>query len=412
MPQFSRRTALSAFALASALASAGFLASCAPEQRPRPTGTATTPRPSRTAPPSGDASSAPLGTYGPTGANWPSRTPRTEELFDFDEECDCTWGAIEKAITRAVTSTSDGKARVRVKPGALSGNGAGSRDQPVLQGLGAENRPFRVLVSPRDGVGSVTVDDSIRIDNVTGVSFVGFWLAPYGIVLTSVRDFAWAWSKGIAFNISSSTSGPVEDAELVECVTPDASAKASDTWAFRTGEYPYRDIAVRGCYLAPSYKPDGSGAHCDTLQLSGSPDQSGLLIQNTVIFASTNAAFIPTADATDITFDNTLVVAGDRMLVRYPLPAGSNAFTSGKPTAINAAGSHGQMSARNTTFIGHVRGTFREVEQSTVSGKDAPDAQSGSFTSDTSLANIGADWLDAAAPMPTDERLRSLWVLD
>ncbi len=168
---------------------------------------------------------------------------------------------------------------------------------------------------------------------------------------------------------------------------------------------------MRGCYLAPTYKPDDSSAHCDTLQLSGNSDKEGLLIEDTVLFASTNAGFIPSAGATGVVFDHSLLVGGDRMLERYPLPDGANAFTSGPPAAVNAGGSVDQMSAKDSIFIGGVRGTFLEVENSRSSAEKPPQATGGSFTSDPSLSDIDAGWLEANAPMPTDDRLKQIWVL-
>lgn len=355
-------------------------------------------------PPAGDV-------FGPTGHRWPSRTPRAYDAFDASVECDCTWEAIAEAITAVDTAAPDGTARVLVRPGTLSGGGAGSTSEPVLAGVGREGRASRILVIPRDGTESVSIDGSLRLDAVVGVTFAGFWTFPKSVVLTSTRDVAWAWSKGQAFNITSGDSGPSESTEFVECVTPEAVAGDADTWAFRTGANPFRDIAVRGCYLAPTYKADDSSSHCDTLQLSGNADKQGLLIEGTVLFSSTNAGFIPAAEAQDIVFDRSLLVGGDRMLERYPLPDGANAFTSGFPSVVNAAKSVDEMSAKDSIFIGRVRGTFSSVENSTVSAAEPPAASSGAFESDPSLGDIDSGWLEERAPMPTDERLREIWKL-
>lgn len=349
--------------------------------------------------------------FGPTGQRWPSRTPRAYDAFDASVECDCTWEAIAAAIVAVDRAAPDGSARVLVRPGTLSGNGAGSTSEPVLSQVGRDGRASRVLVIPRDGTESVTIDSSLRMDAVVGVAFAGFWTFPKSIVLTSTRDFAWAWSKGQAFNITSGDSGPTEGTEFVECVTPAAAAGDADTWAFRTGSNAFRDIAVRGCYLAPTYKGEDSSAHCDTLQLSGNADMDGLLVEGTVLFSSTNAGFIPTADASGIVFDHTLLVGGDRMLERYPLPDGANAFTSGQPAAVNAAKSTDRMSAKDSIFIGRVRGTFSLAENTTVSASEPPAAINGSFQSDPSLGDVDSSWLQEKAPMPTDDRLRGIWRL-
>lgn len=400
------------------LAPVAVVASCAPDDRPDPGPASpstsadvdggTVGPAAATAPPqipdSGDV-------FGPTGMHWPSRTPRPYDAFDASVECECSWDAIAEAITAVDAAAPDGAARVLVRPGTLPGDGAGSTSEAVLQGIGRGGRASRVLVIPRDGTGSVTLDGSIRIDAVVGVAFAGFWSFPRSVVLTSTQDFAWAWSKGQAFNITSGGSGPSDDVELVECVTPEASSGDADTWAFRTADNPYSNISVRGCYLAPTYKSDDSSAHCDTLQLSGNSDKEGLVLEDTVLFASTNAGFIPSAGATGVVFDHSLLVGGDRMLERYPLPDGANDFTSGLPAAVNAAGSVDQMSAKDSVFVGGVRGTFLEVENSRTSAAEPPKATSGSFTSDPSLREIDAEWLETNAPMPTDERLAQIWVL-
>lgn len=411
MPPISRRTALAALLVTAPVLVAG----CAygrGAQAPGAASSSSTP----TAPSSGSAAPAPASTgsldtaeFGPTGKHWPSRTPALTDTFDVTIEVSPTWKAIAGGIKEANARAPKGKARVLVTPGILPGNGAGSSKTPVLKNVGEADLPYRVLVAPRDGVGTVTFSDSIRLELVAGVSFVGFWLFPNSIVLSAVQDMAWAWSKGQAFNISSNSSIPTKDVELVECITPDARLIDADTWAFRTGGQAYQNISVIGCYLAPSYKADGSSAHCDTLQLSGNETKNGLLFRDTVVFSSTNAGFIPSGGADGVVFEHSLLVGGDRMLSRYPLPAGANAFTSGLPAAINGAGSVDQMSAVDSTFIGNVRGTFKSVKNTRVSAATPPAATSGKFTSDPSLSSIDADWLETRSPMPTDDRLRAAW---
>ncbi len=408
MGDISRRAVVVAI-LASAPAA---LVACAPRSE-----TAATPRPTATKPAAATASptvepDGPLAAaaYGPTGRHWPSRTPVPGDEFDLLVEAECDWQEISNAIQYVAERTQDGRGCVLVKPGELPGYGAGSSKSPVIQGVGTADRSSRVLVMPRDGAASIEITDSIRIDGVTGVSFVGFWLYPGSVVLTSVQDVAWAWSKGRAFNVSAGSSGPVSDVELVECVSPEAQLIESDAWAFRTGENEIDGISVVGCYIAPSYKPDGSQAHCDSLQLSGNPTQNRISIVDSVIFASTNAAFIPSSNAANVVFQNSLVVAGDRMLQRYPLPGEANAFTSGLPTAVNGVGTVGILSAEGSTFIGGVRGEWKSVVDSVVSGDAARvRSASGSFRSDESLSSIDADWLEARTPMPSDDRLARIW---
>ncbi|MEJ1154269.1 MULTISPECIES: hypothetical protein [Microbacterium] len=409
MGDISRRTALSLLFAAAPVT----LISCAPVSPVAQTPTAVpTPTPTPT---SLAATSAPRGSlvnaeFGPTGAHWPTRTPLLTDDFDVVVEADCNWTAIGNAIKYVDERSRELTGCVLVKPGVLPGFGAGSSSSPVLQLIGSAGRSSRVVVTPRDGISSVSLEDSIRIDRVIGVSFIGFWTFPNSLVLTSVQDFAWARSKGRAFNITGGDYVPAQQVELVECVTPEAQVTESDAWAFRTGDNAVEGISVVGCYIAPSYKPDGSKSHCDTLQLSGNPLQDGITITDSVIFASTNAAFIPSSNARNVVFDHTLIVAGDRMLQRYPLSAEANAFTSGLPAAVNGAGSVGILSARNSTLIGNLRGEWATVTNTMISA-DASRmvVQNGSFTTDFALASIDTAWLESKTPMPTDERLLSIW---
>lgn len=413
MAELSRRALVSLLAAAPA----AVLLGCA---APGPAAATSASKPSPTATGSiaslGRSTAVPRGAlagaaFGPNGSHWPSRTPRPAEKFDLVVEADCTWAAIAKAITYVGERTAEGRGAVLVKPGALPGSGAGSSSSPVMQLVGQAGRPHRVLVAPRDGIGSVTHTGSLRIDRVRGVSFVGFWTFPYSVVLTSVEDVAWAWSKGQAFNVTAGKGGPVRGVELVECVTPEPRITESDAWGFRTAGSVLEDVAVVGCYIAPSYKPAGSTAHCDTLQLSGDKPQTSVRLTDTVVFASTNAAFIPSAIASGVMFEHSLIVAGDRMLQRFPVPPEANAFTSGYPSAVNGSGTVGILSARDSTFIGPVRGEWAAVESSTISGSGPVRAAAGGFTSDPSLSTVDAAWLEQTAPTPTDERLRAVWAM-
>lgn len=348
-------------------------------------------------------------TFGPNGSHWPSRTPRPTDTFDRTIECDCSWTAIANAITTLRTVAPNGNVRILVRPGRLTGNGAGSSSRPVLQGVGQTGRGRRILIMPRDGSASVSFDASVRLDRVMGVSFVGFWTFPSSLVLTGVSDFAWAWSKGRAFNVSSNETGAVSNVEFVECVTPESQLTESDAWATRTAGSTVTDLSIIGCYIASMYKPAGSSAHLDTYQLSGTHALRNVVMKDTVIFASTNAAFIPTEIASGVRFEHSLVVAGSRMLQRYPLPSG--AYSSGGwPLAANGSGTNGVLSARDSIMIGSVPGVWASVENSFTSATTAY-SNSGGWTSDPTLSNVDSAWLEQRTPTPTDEYLRAIWKL-
>lgn len=407
MPEVSRR-----ILLASALAVPLLVAGCSPTPEPdaAPTGDVPTDdAPTDGGPAVDTASLTTLVPFGPTGAHWPSRTPTRREKFEFVVDVDPTWAAIADGITRANNAGAAKRAVVRIRPGVLPGYGAGSTSTSVLKNVGKLGRKTRVLVVPRDGVGTVTLAASIRLEMVRGVSFVGIWGFPYSAVFSAAQDFAWAWSKGQAFNITANSNEPTTDVELVECVTPDARLNDQDVWGFRTAGQTMTGVSVIGCYVAPSYKAAGSSAHCDTLQLSGTHAASKVLIKDSALFASTNAAVIPFDRASDVVFDHTLVVGGDRMLQRFPLPEGANAFTSGYPSAVNGSGTTDILSAVNSTFLGPVRGTWKSVVGSTVSTASLPASSAGAFVSDLTLAAATAELLDQMAPVPTDAQLLAMW---
>lgn len=348
--------------------------------------------------------------FGPDGSHWPSRTPRPTDAFDRTIECDCTWAAIANAISSLRTVAPNGNVRILVRPGTLAGNGAGSSSKPVLQGVGQTGRGRRILIMPRDGSASVSFDASIRLDRVMGVSFVGFWTFPGSLVLTGVSDFAWAWSKGRAFNVSSNETAAVSGVEFVECVTPESQLTESDAWATRTAGSTVTDLSITGCYIASMYKPSGSSAHLDTYQLSGTHALRNVVMKDTVIFASTNAAFIPTELASGVRFEHCLVVAGTRMLQRYPLPTGAKSSTTGAPQAANGSGTNGVMAARDSIMIGSVPGVWASVENSFTPATTTY-SNSGGWTSDPTLSTVDSAWLEQRTPTPTDEYLRAIWKL-
>lgn len=346
-------------------------------------------------------------TFGPDGSHWPSRTPRPTDTFVKTIECDCTWSAIASAITSLKDVSKNDNVRILVRPGRLSGNGAGSSARPVLERIGQTGRGRRILIMPRDGSQSIAVDASLRMDRVSGVSFVGFWTFPYSLVLTGVSDFSWAWSKGRAFNVSTNDLAAVSDVEFVECVTPESQLTESDAWATRTAGSTVTNLSLLGCYIASMYKPSSSTAHLDTLQLSGTHPLKNVVMKDSVIFASTNAGFIPTEIASGVRFEHSLVVAGATMLKRYPLPSGAK-LSSVYPQAANGSGTNGVMSAQDSIMIGSVPGVWAAVGNSFTSAAKTY-ANSGGWTYDPTLSEVTSAWLDARTPMPTDEYLRTVW---
>lgn len=353
------------------------------------------------------AQSEAVGHFGPTGEHWPTRTPRPHEPFDRHVEVDADWGAITDAISLAAQHPGE-RARIAVRPGSLGGHGSGANDAPVIANLGALGRSSRIVVVPRDGIDTVRFTNSIRILNVRGVTFLGFSPFPHSLNLSGVQDFAWARSKVLSLNITG-RGAFVENVELVECVTPEAGLRNHDTWAFRTIEHGYRNISVVGCYLAPSYKEAGSPEHVDTLQLSGGLPQQNVTIRDTVIFASTNAGLIPSPQADNVRLERSLVVGGDRMLERYPLPSDANNFTSGPPISVNGAGTTNILSAHDSIIIGAVEGLWASVHNTLTDSVPRATSSQGAFSVRPELASIDSAWLNTRAPLPSEDFLRRAW---
>lgn len=370
-----------------------------------------------TPPPTGGG--APIGgnrvaSYGPNGSHYPTRTPRVEDTagWDYDPLVECTWTAIGQAITTAAAQYPNGKCRIRVKRGTLGGNGAGSTSTPVLQNLGGANRQTRILVVPDEGVFSITHTASARIHNVTGVTFLGFcpWglgvaePAAFGVVLTNCIDSAWAWSKTRFANITT-TAGTTDGVELIECVAPLQGARDDDRMAFRNGSGGNTyNVFVDGCYIAGTYKADGSSAHCDTLQLSGAGVFQGINFRDSALFGSTNATYITTG-ATTGSLRHTALIGGFRTALRYPVGADRSQFING-PVAFNGAPAD-YTASDSTLLVGKVVPVFTSVADSKTA-VTAPTPKSGTWTVDAGLFDTAAK-IDAAIPFPTDARLQSFW---
>lgn len=352
--------------------------------------------------------------YGANGTHWPSRTARPSSTFDSTVEVNCDWTSISQAIQTAQARFPGGNCQVLVRPGTLGGNGAGSTSTPVLQNIGGEGRATRILVRPRDGAFSIKHTASARLHNIAGVSFVGFcpWglgvaeNASFGILLTNCKDTAWAWSKTRFMNITSS-AGESNGVEFVECVAPLQGARDDDRSAFRNGDGGNtRNVLIDGCYLAGTYKADGSSAHCDTLQLSGPGVFENIDFRDSAMFGSTNATYITTG-ATTGKLKHTALIGGFRTALRYPVGADRSQFING-PVAFNGAPAD-YAASDGTLLVGKVVPVFSSVANSKTAVA-APTPKSGAWTLDAGLFDTAAK-IDAEIPFPTDARLQSIWAL-
>lgn len=331
--------------------------------------------------------------YGPKGTAWPTNTPRSGVGTDVA----CTWAAIGTAIT----NLPDGSV-INVLDGTLPGYGAGSVEKTVLANVGKANRAQRVLVRPKNP-GGVKFSKSIRLDGIKSVSFVGFDMGTeFGVVITgNSSDFAWARSYSAFFNLTAGTGTIIQRGQYIDCVAPVGRLFDGDRCAYRTvGTGKILDIQLLDSYLAPTFNSASNPtAHTDTLQCSGDGPIERLTIRGSVIFASTNAGFIGSSLAKDVTFDKTLVVGSRVLTVRYPVPAGAEALpTNPEPVAIN--GGIVNLRILDSVAIG-------KLASPTVA--DA----SGSVGTDLRLGKpapaITTDYLNRVAPLPTPTTLKQIW---
>jgi hypothetical protein len=348
-----------------------------------------------------------VASFGPNGTHWPDKTPKPDDVATV-VNVSCTWSAIQSAISAA----GSGYTIIKVAPGSLPGNGNGSTATPVIQGVGSTGRASRILVTPRDGWGTVTVSNSARIHNISGVVFdrLDFGMNN-GLVVTACQDFAISRSRAMNFNITG-TSGFVTDTiQLVECVTPDSKLSDSDAWAFRTASGSagnVTNVQVLGSYISNFRRSSGSTSHEDALQLSGNNVYSGITLTDTVIFSANNSAF-QIGSAPDITIDHSLLIGiGDIVELRYGDISGADNDMSGAK-AINGGGADG-MVAKDSIILGSVGGpVWTNVTNTRIYPAPGSSPTAGAWTVDSTLASWTVSDLNAATPYPNDAYLESIW---
>ncbi|MFZ1249862.1 MAG: Ig domain-containing protein [Candidatus Microsaccharimonas sp.] len=375
--------------------------------------------------------------YGPNGSHYPERTKWVGDTSGWASsvEVAASWSAIGTAITNATNNFPNGDCLIKVQPGTLPGNGAGSTSNPVLQNIGSRTRARRIVVAPRDGIWSVIFSGSPAFNNVNGVAFIGFQLLERGEALAraptagpggqsvnirNTADFAWAWSKVNTINISSNSTingiTVTGGIELCEVVRPTSIADDADSWAIRNAEgrtYAVDGVKLRGCYVAPTQRID-PGVHCDTLQLSAGLYHDHIEFEDTVIWGSTNAAVIGSGNGNEADggsrygeLDHSMLVGTNRTLYRYPKIEGAG--TINQPVGFNAEAP--LWTAINQTYLfGKNMPVWATVSNSYGTNSPAypTTTVSGSWTIDSSLAPNAA-WFDARVPKPTDSYLESIW---
>lgn len=365
------------------------------------------------------------GFFGPTGTHWPTRTPLPSDTFDKVVTVAPDWASIGAAIATATTQFPQGKVKILVTPGTLaSGNGAGSGAAGTLRNIGAVGRPWRILVMPRDGWGTVkaagasTPAAGYSFREVKGVTFAGFDFTGKTVLVRNSQDVALAWSTFAALNITANNGLGASGIEFVECVLPnvaDPTISSGDRMAYRVADDSSIDgVTMAGCYVAPAYKPADSSSHVDTLQCSG--EGAGGIRNLTVtdsIFFQSSSQIMQFEDTSGVTLNHVAVIGGLRGTDRYPIAAGQHVMTGqnglwGGPIAGAVVRDSLVLASISTAWA------FASVTNTVVPATPPGlSISSGAFTVNSTYASrttpLGAAWYAANAPMPDPARLATVW---
>ncbi|UOE44325.1 hypothetical protein [Agromyces larvae] len=368
-----------------------------------------------------DASGAParVPSFGPNGTHWPAHTPVPGGPGVRTVDVDCTWKAIGAAIAAATDADIAQGLHVRVRPGALPGFGAAASAAPVLANLGKATWPKNVLVSPRDGWGTVTIADSMRLDRVLGVTFARF--TARFILLTDCSRTCVAQTKVQTGLRITASKTDVTQCDVYEVVMPDSRIDTNDPFGYATGEGASLSASTwEGCYIAPVFRPAGGDQHLDALQMYGRGFTRGLTVRDSVVFGGLNCALQlggphpndPNLGTPYFTLDHSIAAAQlFAVRTRYPTPDGAHQATLAQ--AINGTGEPGQLYAYDSLVLGSLYDTsWGEVQRSATSylkARSKNPSRSGGWNVDPSLSEWSAADIDALAPRPTDDLLARIW---
>jgi hypothetical protein len=358
--------------------------------------------------------------YGPNGSHWPSLIP-TPFMYDtatLNIEVDCSWSAIQTALRQVTAAQAAAGVRITVRPGTLVGLGASLGSTSVIIDSGSSAWTQRVTVCPRDGYGSVKIQNGFKLTRVKGVCFAGFHVGGFYWIDCDRSALAWTRVDGYSAIHSQASGGLVTKIELSEVVWPDAQTSNADVLQVIANSGNFTGYRFDGLWMAPHYYVDNTDPrpHTDTLQIyaagGASYNNINLTLRDSVIFASNNAAF-QTGGSRVLTMDRLVVIGGALGKTVYPVTPGGE--TSELFCAINGAGSdwtvtnsylYGPMILSNPNGA-YSNNPFKTVNGSTLSevvaGLVVP--LSGTWTRSTNTT----DYLSKLRPNPTPAFLDSIW---
>lgn len=357
--------------------------------------------------------------FGPNGTHWPAHTPWIHDAVATIEVA-CSWDAIRSALLAVTASQAAAGVHIKVQPGTLPGLGASSGSKAVLQGLGSATWSRNVLVSPRDGWGTVSISGPARLREVYGVTFAR--INGVDVLLTNCTRSAWAQSTmSDGLSMASSYATTTRECGAYEIVMSNVKSDISDPLGYAAGAgCLLTDSVWEGCYSAPVFRPTGATDHVDTLQMYGTGWYRGLTVRDTTFFGSLNCALQIGGMRTDDPQKGTPFLIVDHSIVtsqatairaRYPKPA--DADTPSLDQAVNGIGEDFQLYAKDSYFFGSLyRSKWGGVANTKVSNANVSTrnpVKSGAWTYDSAMSSWGAAQFDSLVPVPTNAYLRSIW---
>lgn len=356
----------------------------------------------------------PLATYGPDGTHWPSDTPKTGHAHVIDVAC--SWAAIQSALASVSSAQAAAGTIIRVAPGSLVGSSETtvSTGPAAVQNVGSDAWTIKVLVTPRDGYGTV-VTGSHKLQNVRGVTFARFvgesWM------LRDCGNFNLAHTKlnrGLKVFADTMT---VTNCNIYEVAMLNSRADEEDSCQYRASNAnQLRECVWEGCYIAPLFRPVGSSSHLDTLQMFGNGYYRGLTLRDSLLFGSNNCALQgggwdgsdPFVGTPFVTLDHTMLVSQALAVqVRYTLPAGT---TGGGTQAINGPGEPGPWFANDSYLMGSLHSTqWNTVANTRTVPGVANSIATGAWIHESWSSMTPAQFDELAGPEPTDMTLAAIW---
>lgn len=352
--------------------------------------------------------------FGPNGTHWPSDTPKSGYTHVFDVAC--SWSAISSAIAGVSNSQASQGTLIRVAPGSLVGSieTTNSGGTPAIQNVGSSSWTTKVLVTPRDGYGTV-VTGSHKFQNVRGVTFARFigdsWM------LRDCSNFNLAWTKlNVGLKTYADTMN-VENCNIYEVAMINSRADEEDSCQYRASEsYYIKDCIWEGVYLAPLFRPVGSSSHLDTLQMFGAGYYRGLTLRDCLFFGSNNCALQgggyqisdPYIGQPFVTLDHTMLVSQSLAVqLRYSIPSGA---TGSGGQAINGPGEPGPWFAHNSYLMGSLHSTqWNTVTNTRTITGVSNSIMNGSWAHESWSSLTPAAFNALVGPEPDDSYLASIW---